>query len=186
MIKPTLLSILTGFALSTLSNHVVAATDCTTGFKPILLKQGSNLISIQSIRLNIVTGRIETGTAFSRNTYVVYIPPRKDGEEWVHVPFSMEPNSPPSLGLEDAESADSTVRKVSFYRSKDSLCVAVASKIGTTPPELYVIPTQVKIDIGHFNASLEAPWIDPIKTIRTKQKYLEATDALNNELFKPE
>lgn len=179
-----LLALAASAALCSMLNPALAASDCTSNIKPIALKSGLNPVRIGEVKFNILVGRIETGTAHDRDTYSVYIAPDKAGDEWVHVPVTLEEGKEPSLALEDFQSADTTVQKVSFFRSGDSLCVAVASKTGATPPNLYLNATPVKTRIARFNAILDAPWIDPVRVVQSKQKYMDATDFLTKELFK--
>ncbi|WP_255992285.1 carbapenem self-resistance protein CarG family protein [Chitinolyticbacter albus] len=148
--------------------------------QPIPLKEGINTIALNQLQIHIIKGRVELMNAHSFDTYTMYITPNGANGAWLQVPFSNR-TSPPDYFLNNAESADSNIQSIDFYKKDNNLYVLRTTKFGLRAPELNLKKTKVKFRTYKFNEDVDTPILLESEEKESRTTWLNADEAAKFE-----
>lgn len=147
------------------------------------LAYGPNEIKAGSLVLRIVRAQVGTLSASDFDTYTVYLMPEKTGEPWLHV------TTPASKGigynLRNYETGDANTQAVSFYRNDNRIYAVQATKVGPEADANGSVKTLFDFNVYIFNNNEEVPMFNTESATRSKNRYVDAREALQREFFKP-
>lgn len=173
--------IATAFSLCLLMPAWAAAVDTAPASAVMKLKDGINDIKTGDMVVRIVKAYVSTMTATSHDIYTVYILPEKKDTQWLLV------TNPSGDGNEfnfwNSESGDSNRKAVEFYKQGDSLYAVLAEKEGLQTAGVNTKKTDVKIQVFQFNQNWDVPMFTKAGEIKTKSRYMNASEALKKEFF---
>jgi hypothetical protein len=145
------------------------------------LKDGINDVKTGDMTVRIVKAYVSTLTASSHDIYTVYILPEKNATQWLLV------TNPSGDGNEfnfwNSESGDSNRKSVTFYKDGDELYAVMAEKEALQVPANNLKKTDVKIRVFQFNQNWDVPMFNDAGEMKSKSRYMNASDALRKEFF---
>ncbi|WP_156397912.1 hypothetical protein [Duganella sp. Root336D2] len=155
-------------------NPVAAKTE-------LKLKDGVNDIKTGDMVVRIVKSYVSTATASSHNVYTVFILPEKNETQWLLVTNSAMDGD--DFNFSNSESGDSNRRAVTFYKTSEGLFAVQAEKEGLGEPANNMKKTSVKIRVFQFNQNWDVPMFNGTGEMKSKARYMDASDALQKEFF---
>lgn len=169
-------------ATAALSTSTAATTYAIPADAEIQLKYGTNEVRTGDMVLHIVKSFVGTLTASGFDTYTTFVLPDKTSERWLMV------TSPADKGIgynfRNYETGDANLRAVSFYKEGGRLFVVAAERENATTTEARMKKGGVVFQIYKFNGDWDMPQFDLDGSIRARQQYLDAADALKKEFYK--
>ena len=177
-------SVLQGLVALWLCAHVPGAqADPQPARAELKLAYGISEVKAGSMAVRIVRAQVGTSSASTFDTYTVYLMPSKTGEPWMHVTTS----DPKGLGynLRTYESGDANTQAIAFYREGTRLHAVQANKVREETDTAGPRTTPFNFKFFVFNENEEIPMFDNEGTLQSRGSYVDGSEALQREFFRP-
>lgn len=168
-------------AIAALSGATAATSYAVPAKAELRLKYGHSEVKTGDMVLQIVKSHVGTLTASGFDTYTLFVLPEKATDRWLLV------TTPADKGIgynfHDAESADANVQAISFYKDGNGLFAVAAERDNAATPAGRLKKAGVTFRVYRFNGDWDVPQFDPDGTMRAKQQYQDASEALKKEFY---
>lgn len=169
-------------AMAAWSSATAATSYAIPARAELQLKYGNNEVKTGDMVLQIVKSHVGTLTASGFDTYTGFVLPDKAMDRWLLV------RTPADKGIgynfHNAESGDANLQAISFYKDGNRLFAVVAERDNAGTPAGHLKKAGVTFRVYQFNGDWDVPQFDPDGTMRAKQQYQNASEALKKEFYK--
>jgi hypothetical protein len=169
-------------ATAALSSATAATTYAVPAKAEIKLNYGNNEVKAGDMVLQIVKSFVGTLTASGFDTFTTFVLPDKKSERWLLV------TAPADMGIgynfRNYETGDANMRAVSFFKERGQLFAVAAERDSASTTEDRAKKGGVMFHVYKFNGDWDVPQFDPDGSMRAKQQYQDADEALKKEFYK--
>lgn len=169
-------------ATAALSSATAATSYAIPAKAELQLKYGNNEVKTGDMVLQIVKSYVGTLTASGFDTYTAFVLPDKGTDRWLLV------TTPADRGIgynfHNVESGDANLQAISFYKDGNQLFAVAAERENAGTPAGRLKKAGVTFRVYKFNGDWDVPQFDPDGTMRAKQQYQDASEALKKEFYK--